>query len=232
MGDRMADSSRQRCKDCVVRDTSLCASLGDSELAALSDVGRSRTIPKGSVVTWAGDDNAICANVVSGALKLLQSTQDGREQTVGLLCQGDFVGQPFSHSNAITAVALSDTDLCVYSRASFERALIDHPKLQRALLERTMRSLNEARDRQLTLVRRSAPARIAGFLLDLSRAQGADDIELPMSRGDIADFLGITIETVSRQFTELKSAGVIGFQRGGRHVKILDRVALQSISDD
>ncbi len=183
-------------------------------------------------MSWAGDENVLCANVVSGALKLLQSTPGGREQTVGLLFQGDFVGQPFSDSNVITAVALCETNLCVYSRADFERAMIDQPKLQRALLERTMCSLNEARDRQLTLARKSAPARIAGFLLELSRAESPDHLIVPISRGDIADFLGLTIETVSRQFTELKSNGLIDFQRGSRNVKILNRSALQSISED
>ncbi len=110
----MTDDHSHRCKNCVVRDTSLCASLCDSELAALSEIARSKIVSKGSVVTWAGDDNAMCANLVSGAIKLLQSTSDGREQTVGLLFAGDFVGQPFANSNPITAVALTDIELCVY----------------------------------------------------------------------------------------------------------------------
>lgn len=228
----MADEISQRCSECLVRDTSLCAALHDSELAALSDIGRRKVVPKGAVVSWEGDENPLCANLVSGALKLLKSTPDGREQAVGLLFEGDFVGQPFADSSGLTAVALSDADLCIYPRIQFERVLADRPKLERALLERTMRSLNEARDRQLTLARKGAKARVAGFLLGLSRNALAATVELPMSRGDIADYLGLTIETVSRQFTDLKTAGIISADRGGRTVTINNRDALQSISED
>lgn len=228
----MADEIPQRCIDCLVRDTSLCSALRDSELAALSEIGRRKVVPKGAVVSWEGDENPLCANLVSGALKLLKSTPDGREQAVGLLFQGDFVGQPFSDTGGLTAVALSDTDLCIYPRGQFERVLADRPKLERALLERTMRSLNEARDRQLTLARKGAKARVAGFLIGLMRNPTEDTVELPMSRGDIADYLGLTIETVSRQFTDLKTAGLIAADRGARTVTIRDRAALQSISED
>lgn len=221
-----------RCLDCLVRDTSLCGALSDCELMELSRLARRKTVPAGTVVTWEGDENGLCANIVSGALKLLKTTHDGREQAVGLLGQGDFVGQPLSSAGELTAIALSDTDLCLFPRGGFERAMSDQPKLERALLERTMRSLNEARERQLTLARKGARARIAGFLLDLASDRSESTVELPMSRGDIGDYLGLTIETVSRQFTELKNAGLIAADRGGRTVSILDRNALQSIAED
>lgn len=228
----MVDTLPPRCRECLVRDSALCAALCDSELTSLSEIGRRKTVPKGAVVAWEGDENPLCANIVSGAIKLLKTTADGREQAVGLLFQGDFVGQPFSDHGGITAVAIAETDLCLYPRSQFERVLGDQPKLERALLDRTMRSLNEARDRQLTLARQGARARIAGFLLDLSRKSRGEEIELPMSRGDIADYLGLTIETVSRQFTEFKSAGVIAADRGSRSVTILDAMALQSMAED
>jgi CRP/FNR family transcriptional regulator len=228
----MSDAHSVRCKDCLVRDTALCASLQDSELTKLSEIGRRKIVPKGAVVAWEGDENPLCANIVSGGLKLLKSTADGREQAVGLLFEGDFVGQPFCETGGLTAVAIAETDLCLYPRGQFERVLGNQPKLERALLERTMRSLNESRDRQLTLARKGARARIAGFLLDLSRASPLAEIELPMNRGDIADYLGLTIETVSRQFTELRGSGVIAAHRGSRSVTIIDRAALQLIAED
>jgi len=228
----MADDLPKRCHDCLVRDTSLCASLCDSELAELGKLGRKVVVREGTVVTSEGDDNLLCANIVSGAIKLLKTTPDGREQAVGLLAEGDFVGQPFADSGALTAIAIRDTELCIYPRSSFERAMADRPKLERALLERTMRSLNEARERQLTLARKSAKARVAGFLLGLMRDGNMGSIEVPLSRGDIGDYLGLTIETVSRQFTELKAAGIIAADRGGRTVAIHDRAALQSLAED
>nr|WP_294848957.1 Crp/Fnr family transcriptional regulator [uncultured Sphingomonas sp.] len=227
----MADQLPDRCSRCQVRETSLCSSLCDDELATLNSIGRRKIVPKGAVVSWEGDDNGMCANIVSGALKLLKTTSDGREQAVGLLFEGDFVGQPFTDTSELTAVALSDTDICQYPRRQFERVMAEKPKLERALLQRTMRSLNEARDRQLTLARKGARARIAGFLVDLSRG-GARDIELPMSRGDIADYLGLTIETVSRQFTDLRAKGLIDAEKGGRRVKLIDVASLQSLSDE
>lgn len=228
----MAEILPQRCKECLVRDTALCASLCDGELTSLSEIGRRKIVPKGAVVAWEGDENPLCANIVSGSIKLLKTTADGREQAVGLLFPGDFVGQPFSDHGGLTAVAIADTELCLYPRSQFERVLSGQPKLERALLERTMRSLNEARDRQLTLARQGARARLAGFLLDLSRKSLGGEIILLMSRGDIADYLGLTIETVSRQFTEFKTAGIIAADRGSRSVTILDAVALQSIAED
>jgi len=228
----MTPSQPSHCHDCLIRDSSLCASLCDAELATLSKISRRKAVPAGAVISWEGDDNALCANIVSGSLKLMKTTADGREQTVGLLSDGDFIGQPFAESGSLTAIALSETMLCLYPRASFERVMSDQPKLERALLERTMRSLNEARERQLTLARKSAKARIASFLLDLLRDRSSGSVELPMSRGDIGDYLGLTIETVSRQFTELKSAGIIAADRGGRSISVDDVAALQSLADD
>ncbi|WP_265569450.1 Crp/Fnr family transcriptional regulator [Sphingomicrobium nitratireducens] len=220
-----------RCQDCLVRDTALCASLCDAELVALSRIGRRKTIPAGGVVTWAGDDNALCANIVTGALKVQAATAEGREQTVGLLFAGDFVGNPFTETSALTTEALTETDLCIFSRVAFERVLDKRPRLERALLERTMRSLEEARQRQLTLGRKSAKGKIAGFLLDIAEAQGGSEIELPIARGEMADYLGLTIETVSRQMTEMREEGLIDAPRGSRRVTLLDRETLRALDE-
>ena len=221
-----------RCQSCVVRDTALCASLCDDDLVALSEIGKRRTVKAGETVTWEGDENSLCANVVAGALKLCKTTEDGKEQVVGLLFEGDFLGSPYASEGEMTAVALADTDLCVYPRGQFERVLDAKPKLERALLQRTLHSLNESRDRQLTLARRGAKARIAGLLFDIYRASGGTSITLPMARRDIADYLGLTIETVSRQFTDLRTDGIIDSERGSRTIRIVNPGALQALSED
>lgn len=232
----VADEAPQRCSACLVRDSALCGSMSDAELGALSEIGRRRTVPAGQVVTWAGDAAASCANVVSGALKLSASTEDGREQIVGLIFPGDFVGELFGDEAPLTITTLTETDLCSYPRASFERVLDRHPRMERMLLRRTMASLNEARERTLALGRCNAQERVAGFLLDLCGragvpdAEGAIRIRIPVSRGEIADYLGLTIETVSRQFTRLKADGVIAFAKGDRDCRICDRVRLEVIA--
>jgi len=224
-----------RCASCAVRDSALCESLSDSELTALSAIGRRRVVPAGQVISWVGDASIFCANVVSGALKVTATLSDGREQIVGLLFPADFVGQLFTDETTLTVTAIVDTDLCGYSRGAFEAVLGDHPKMERLLLRRTMASLNEARERMLSLGRRSAQERVAGFILDLARragpvsADGLLHVSIPVSRGEMADYLGLTIETVSRQLTRLRTNDVIRFANGERICTIINPGQLERI---
>ncbi len=225
-----------RCLDCTVRDTALCGGVGTNDLATLSEIGRRRSLGAGQVLTWAGDANLLCANVVAGILKVTASTANGREQIVGLLFAGDFVGQPFAEESTVTVTALAESDLCIYPRERFERVLGEVPGLEHALLRRTMASLNDARERMLTLGQRSAQERIAGFLLDLidrTAPTGAIDpisIDVPVSRGDMADLLGLTIETVSRQLTRLKALGAVALPRAGRTILVPERAILEALA--
>jgi CRP/FNR family transcriptional regulator len=223
------------CADCAVRDRALCGSLDDQELAALNAVGQRRPARAGKAIAWAGDAAMICGNLLSGVLKLVAATADGREQIVGLLYPADFFGQPYAGATDYTIVALTDAELCVFPRAAFERVLEDHQRMERLLLRRTLESLNEARGRMLVLARRSAAEKVAGFLLDMAARAGASGcraapdapltFDLPLTRGQIADVLGMTIETVSRQLTKMKASGLIGLP-GGRAVTISDHAAL------
>jgi CRP/FNR family transcriptional regulator len=218
----------ERCADCAVRDSALCASLADNELEALSAIAQHKVIPRGQVFVWEGEASSICANIVSGVLKVTSAMTDGREQIVGLLFAGDFVGQPFRAETSLTVTALSDADLCIYPRRGFEDVLDNHSKLERMLLQRTMVALDDARARMLSLGRKSAEERVAGFLIEMmdrcAKAQ-KDSCDLPLTRGQMADVLGLTIETVSRQLTNLKGAGLIALLTG-RGVTILDRPGL------
>ena len=226
-----------RCRECAVRETAVCGGVEGTELAALSEIGRRRMLAPGQVLTWAGDANLLCASVVSGVLKVTACTANGREQIVGLLYAGDFVGQPFSEESTTTVTALSQSDLCIYPRERFERLLGDAPGLERALLRRTMRSLNDARERLLTLAKRGAQERVAGFLVDLAERGEAGgravdvSVDVPVSRGDMADYLGLTIETVSRQLARLKSLDVISLTRAGRTIHVKDRMVLGSLAN-
>ena len=231
------DLVQQRCHDCLVRDTSLCSSLSDGELVALSQMGRRRTVPAGQVVTCAGDPVTSYANVVSGALKVAASTADGREQIVGLLFPGDFMGQLFADEASLTITALTPTDLCSFPRVGFERQLDCHARMERMLLERTAASQNEARERMLALARKNAGARVAGFIVQLARhagtrnAEGGVEVTIPISRGEMAAFLGLTIETVSRQLTRLKAAGLVDFVKAERRLVVVDMRGLEGVAE-
>lgn len=225
------------CADCAVRDQSLCGSLTDKELSALNLLGRRQTVARGETVIWAGDESIVCANLLAGVLKLSASTVDGREQIVGLLYPADFVGRLYAEEADFTVTALTDAELCVFPRKPFEQVLEDHVRMERLLLQRTFAALEEARGRMLMLARKSAEEKIAGFLLGMAdRADGARcratasgpvTFDLPLTRGQIADVLGLTIETVSRQLTKLKTAGLIALP-GARGVTIRDRAALKA----
>lgn len=213
------------CADCSVRDKSLCSSLTDLELIRLNVVSRRKVVPRGTTLMWAGDESIICGNLLSGVLKITAATADGREQIVGLLYGADFVGRPRAGELPFSITALTDAELCVFPRAPFESMLDDHLNMERLLLHRTMVALDDARSRMLVLARGTSEEKVAGFLLEMAGrllADGEATLELPLARGQIADVLGLTIETVSRQMTNLRAAGIIALP-GGRLVTLLDR---------
>ncbi|UFN47070.1 Crp/Fnr family transcriptional regulator [Roseomonas sp. OT10] len=226
-----------------MRDQALCGSLNDEELSALKALGRHRTLERGQTLIWAGEEAMVCANLLSGVLKLSAATADGREQIVGLLYPADFVGRPYAEAAEHTVTALTDAELCVFPRKPFEAALEDHVRMERLLLRRTLAALDEARARMLLLGRKTAEEKVASFLLDMAqhlggaggRAGGAHEpgavsFELPVTRAQIADVLGLTIETVSRQMTRLKRAGLIDLP-SGRMVTIRNPPALQDLAE-
>lgn len=217
------------CADCTVRDQALCSTLSDGELKRLNAVSRHQSIAKGATLMWAGDESVVCANMLSGVLKMTAATADGREQIVGLLYAPDFVGRPRAGELPFSITALTDSELCVFPRAPFQSMLEDHLQMERLLLQRTMTALDDARTRMLMLARGTAEEKLAGFLVEMmgrnvangggGSPDGEVTFDLPLARGQIADVLGLTIETVSRQMTHFKTAGLIALP-GGRTIVI------------
>ncbi|WP_420138405.1 Crp/Fnr family transcriptional regulator [Sphingomonas sp.] len=223
------------CADCSVRNRSLCGTLDDGELQALSRIGHRRHFTRGATILWSGEPATQCGNLLSGALKMTASTADGREQTVSTLYPADFVGRPYAEDSRFTVTATADSELCMFARAPFEHLLERHAKMERQLLDQAFTALDESRAQMLTLARRSAAEKVAGFLLDMAdRAEvtrisptGPATFDLPINRGQIADLLGLTIETVSRQLTKLKLAGIIALP-GIRTITIRDEASLRT----
>jgi CRP/FNR family transcriptional regulator len=224
------------CSACGVRDRALCASLDDQQLAALSALGVQRHLVRGETLMRAGDTPLVCANLQAGAMKLSTVTASGEEAITGLLFPGDFVGRPFIGSPDHDIVALTDVELCVFPRPAFERALHNYRRMEQLLLERTLAELDRARRSLVSLGRASAGARVAAFLDDIARRVAVSNcqpqaghagrrFDLPLSRGEIADVLGLTIETVSRQMTRLRTAGIIDLP-GGRAIVVRDAAGL------
>lgn len=228
------------CSHCDVRSTALCSTLSEQDRAALSSISRHKSFAKGDVIMWAGDDVTMCGTVVAGILELSASCSDGRKQIFGLLYPDDFVGQPTPGKMPFSVTALTDCSLCLYPRPAFETLLDNHLAMERHLLKRTMAALDAARTRMLLLSRGTSAEKLAGFLVEMAdhavlTSQQVDasspnapvTIELPLSRGQIADVLGLTIETISRQMTHFKTAGYIELP-GGRLLTIRNRKALEA----
>ncbi len=221
-------AAHHSCADCAVRDVALCAALNDDELQRLNRIGRKQHYTKGETVLWAGEESPVFANIVSGVLKLGTTTPDGREQIVGLLFPADFIGRLFAVRTDYDVTAITDVELCVFPRTGFERALEDYAQLERTLLRRTLDELDITRQWMVLLGRKSAEEKVASFLLQIARRLGNESscaaqplrFNLPLTRSQIADVLGLTIETVSRQMTRLKSAGVIALPTA-RSIEIL-----------
>lgn len=227
------------CHECAVRDRSLCSSLAPDQLRRLNGISRRQRVARGTTWIWAGDEQLVCANVISGVMKLTASTADGREQIVGMIYPADFIGCPYPGEVPFGITAMTDAELCVFPRAPFQQMLEDHIMLERMLSQRTLSALEEARHRMLMLARRSAGEKVAAFLLDMAdRMTPAcrpgtpkpSGFALPLSRSEIADVLGLTIETVSRQFSKLKAEGLIELP-GDRLVSIPDPRRLQERAD-
>jgi CRP/FNR family transcriptional regulator len=155
---------------------------------------------------------------------------------VGVVYPSDFIGRPFGGTTNHGVTALTDARVCVFSRVDFDGFARKHPELEHKLLQRTLGELDRTRRWMLLLGRKSASEKVASFLIELSdrlaplTCEGEGDgiaarFHLPFSRQQIADVLGLTIETVSRQFTRLKNEGLIDLP-SRREVVIADRHAL------
>jgi CRP/FNR family transcriptional regulator len=174
-------------------------------------------------------------NVISGWLKVFKLLSDGRRQITGFLAPGDFLGLTHNDTYAYSAEAVTPVGLCRFPRKKLEALLEELPDLEHRLLSRASHEIAAAQDQMLLLGRKTATEKIASFLLLLSRraadrGQPENPIELPMSRNDIGDFLGLTTETVSRTVTQLKTKQVIKLLEGHR-VQLTDVDRLRRLSE-
>ena len=224
---------------CVVRNRSICAALDSVEVEALNAIGRRRTLEPGESLIWEDSESVLVANVVEGVLKLSTGTEDGREQIVGVVYPSDFIGRPFGATTPHSVTAMTEAKVCVFSRTDFDGFASRHPALEHKLLQRTLTELDRTRRWMLLLGRKNAEERVATFLLDMSERlvdpgcdtpdQPLDRFDLPFSRQQVGDILGLTIETVSRQFTKLKRDGIVDLP-SRRAVVIRDRAELKALA--
>lgn len=223
------------CSTCPVRDSAACAVLSPEEREALAAAGRRRHLERGEMLFAAGDEKAACATLVSGALKVSAIDADGNEQILSLVHPSGFIGELFAPFAHYDVVALTKSQLCTFARADLERAIETYPSLARALLRRTQEDLLATRGLLELTGNANAEARLASLLSDFAAAASqtschpAREFELPLTRGEIANMLGLTIETVSRKLKGLEDMGAI-MRKGKRGIELVDPAHLQVLS--
>lgn len=231
------DGTPVLCASCEARHRGLCGALDADQLVTLAKVSHKHKVREGEELIGDAEKIESYSNVLAGVVKLTKMLPDGRQQIVGLQFAPDFLGRPFRTESVLNAEAATNVSLCSFPKAVMDRMMKEYPDLGHKLLEQTLKELDEARDWMVTLGRKTASEKVASFLLLIARNIDplADDenetatFDLPLTRADIADFLGLTIETVSRQLTKLRADGVIRIENN-RHVFVGDMSRLEARS--
>ena len=218
------------CGDCPIRHRAVCARCEPDELQSLEEIKYYRSFEAGQTVVWSGDRMDFVASVVTGIATLTQTMEDGRRQMVGLLLPSDFVGRPGRETAAYDVVATTDLVMCCFRRKPFEEIMVKTPHVGQRLLEMTLDELDAAREWMLLLGRKTAREKIASLIAIIARRDaslkqkinsGKETVDLPLTREAMSEYLGLTLETVSRQMSALRKDGIIEIE-GKRHIIIPD----------
>lgn len=228
--DRTCDDP-SRCAQCVAHSRSICAALDATDLREFERLGREMRFAAREPLFLEDEAAEAVYNVTEGVVRLCKLLPDGRRQVIGFALSGDFLGAALGDRHTFSADAVGPVTVCKISRNSFWQFVGDRPGILLRMNEFAARELNQAQEQMLLLGRRTAEEKVASFLVGwrdrLVRAGGsAETIPLPMGRQDIADFLGLTIETVSRTLTKLERDGVIAIVRGGVRLRDAKRAEL------
>ena len=201
--------------------------IGASQPLTLADlfVGRpAETVSPGQAAFWQGDTLVDVFQVIEGCLRLFRVLPDGRRAITGFAFAGQVLGLTSHDRHGSTAEAVTPVKLRRLSRRAFHSTVDASPELRPQLLGLICHEMASAEEQSVMLGCKKAEERLASFLVATARRTGADlhfpiELELPMSRQDIADYIGLTIETVSRTFTKFKREGLISLE-GHRTVRV------------
>ena len=221
------------CAHCQVRHLAVCSVLSHEEMHALDNEASTQLLGPGAVLARQGDPRRHVFTVVRGALRMVRLASDGRRQVAGFAMPGDFVGLSGSPTYRHDMEALGETELCRFGTEAMQQLGERYPQLRDKLLERACVELDSARDQMMALARMNPTERLADFLLKLAAREarvGNSDpmVSLPMPRADIADHLGLTVETVSRCLGALRARGLIAVPETYR-IEVLDFAGLEAL---
>jgi CRP/FNR family transcriptional regulator len=237
------DATPPLCRPCSARHRGVCSGLSAGQLQRLANAATERRVRAGAEIASPEAPAGSFANILSGIVKLSKLLPDGRQQIVGLHFAPDFLGRPFVPHSAVSAEAVTDVTLCTFPRGVLEGMIGESTGLGQRLYVQALNALDEARELLLALGRKTAREKLATFLLLIAgrlrpEENGAGDggageivIDLPLTRAEIADVLGLTLETVSRQFAALRRAGIIRLE-GARRIVVTNRTRLKEATEE
>lgn len=203
---------------CIADGSSVCAVADPALREKIGRMCRVRKVKAGETVIEEGRKRSIVGVVSSGVLKMAKSMADGRQQIVGLLLPFDMFGRVFPSESGSCVQAASDSVLCTFDRPAFEELLRQNPEMEHKMLLSVLDELDAARDWMLLLGCQTVRERVATFLLILARrgsaklsgnAPHAVRVRVPISRKDMAAYLGTTPESISRALHKFAREGMI-----------------------
>ncbi len=223
------------CARCDARPHSVCNAVPAVDMARLAAASTTGIAQPGTCFVEEGAKADAFFNITAGTARLFKLLPDGRRQIMGFAGVGHFIGLAVSSTFTFSAEAIDHVHYCRFSRPRLRALLDDFPAMEQKLLEVTSSELVAAQEQMLLLGRKTARERLASFLIAESRHNAGCHLPrrqfaLPMTRGDIADYLGLTIETVSRTLTRLRHEGLIEIPSAG-DVVILDRDGLERLAE-
>jgi CRP/FNR family transcriptional regulator, anaerobic regulatory protein len=212
----------------------VCAALDDSQVGALEKIMTPKSLEHDRILAQEGDPRTHVYTLTSGMLRLSSALPDGRRQITGFLMPGDYFGLVDDRVHSQTAESVTASSLCAFPVRAMDDLLKTYPRLKDRLYVMTQLALRQAQDSQMILGRLTPLEKLAAFLLVCSRRAAAhkqkdNPVLLPMPRADIADYLGLTVETVSRSFSELKKRGLIALP-DAHTAELRDRTALARLA--
>ncbi|WP_420403142.1 helix-turn-helix domain-containing protein [Nisaea sp.] len=223
------------CDDCDIRDLAICGALRTNEVQRLNRIMTTMDLAAGDPIVDEGEPSDFVYTLTTGAVRLYKLLADGRRSVTGFLFPADFLGVSMQHTYSTSAEAITPVTLCRFQRTELGRLMEEIPTLERRLFARATEELSLMQEQIVLLGRKSAAERVASFLRGLSERQvkrhlPANPVSVPMTRTDIADYLGLTTETVSRTITQFKSKDLISVENASR-IRIVDRDQLDDLAE-
>ena len=229
-----SDKNQTRCATCEIRSYSFCRCLKDDQLNIFSKISSEKEFKNKQTVFLQEEESKNLYNITQGNIKIYKLLRDGRIQIIGFLYPGDFFGSYKKGKYNYSAESIGNVKLCVFKQEVLDNYLEKNMNLAKELLHMTSHELTLAQDRIGILGKLNANQRMAAFILNISKQRARigwqdNPISLPMVRQDIADYLGLTLETVSRELTKLKTSNLIKVLSSSQ-IYLLDKASLSVIS--